>query len=143
MTTFGVKRSGVGWLAGVVRPRQRDGKPDTYVLRPRHHANPYAALYVAMRAEGSNPPAPVVDRAHAPAAPARPASAQWVEIIRTLRQRGPMTAEELDLALGWPHGTAGRRLGELRTVRRTGEKRATTRGGHAAIWETVQSRRGQ
>jgi hypothetical protein len=91
---------------------------------------------VAPRARASDP-----TTSHAAAASMlEPADLQRALIVHALRTQGPMTADELDVALDWRETTSGRRLAEAERqgrVRRTGNTRPTRSGRNAEIWEAA------
>jgi len=90
------------------------------------------------RARTSDP-----DTSHAAAASmTKGAKRQRDKILRILRERGAMTADELDVALFGGRHTAGRRLCELRDLdlaQRTEEKRDTRSGRKAYLWRLVEN----
>lgn len=66
---------------------------------------------------------------------------QRIQIYAWLVGHGPMTADELDEALGFRLTSSGRRLPELREtgkVRMTEEKRKTRSGRSARLWEAIR-----
>ncbi len=83
------------------------------------------------------------DTSHdAAASMTRGAQRQRDKILGLLRDRGHLTADELDVSLFDGHHTAGRRLSELRELglaERTDRKRDTRSGRKAYLWRLVEN----
>lgn len=72
-----------------------------------------------------------------------PAGSQRWEVLEALRRR-PMTADEIDVEIGWRDTTAGRRLRELERhelVEPTGDTRTTRSGREARVYRVTAKAR--
>ena len=106
---------------------------------PAGHAFPYdGGRLFQPRARTQDP-----DTSHdAASSMTRGAQRQRDKILGLLRDRGDLTADELDVSLFDGHHTAGRRLSELRELglaERTDRKRDTRSGRKAYLWRLVEN----